>query len=399
MKIHKKRFLLLLLGYIPSMMYAQTLLKEEDAIRAAFKNSPSWDAAQLKVKAQKKLQGTALNLANPDVTLESPTAEFMTVGVLQSFEFPTVYYRQGKLLKQQTHLTQKEMELTEIDVIQNIKSIYLQAQYASMLFEQLRKQDSIFQGLAKSMQRLFNAGQIDFIAKTYAGTQYGEVHTKFKQAEMDVRMAQYQLQLFTGIDDSLLVDPMQPFISMPSEEVMESDSLMVQQSIFNQYYEQTKLISWNEWKLEKNKTLPGFAFGYMNQGPKDSDLPLRLRGGITIPIWFWQYHASIKAAKIKVAFTEKQARAQQQNLQSKIHQAKMEVLKNQQALKYYSDEGLKESDAIISATQRMLDVGVSDYITYLRTLSEAYAIRLNAINAVKNYNQSMINLNYLTGKK
>lgn len=399
MKIQKKRFLLIVLGCIPSMIYAQTLLKEETAILAAFKNSHAWDAAQLKVKAQKKLQGTAFNLANPDVTLESPTAEFMTVGVLQSFEFPTVYYRQGKLLKQQTALAQKEMDLTEIDVIQNIKSIYLQVQYASLLFENLRKQDSIFQGLAQSMQRLFDAGQIDFIARTYASTQYGEVHTQFLQAAMDLRGAHYQLQLFTGIWDSLLIEPMEPNLSGLSEEVMENDSLIVQNSIFNQYYEQSKIISWNEWKLEKNKALPGLAFGYLNQGPKDSELPLRLRGGITIPIWFWQYHASIKAAKIKVAFADQQAKAQQQNLQMKMKQAKMEVLKNQQTVKYYSDKGLQESNAIISATQRMLDAGVADYVTYLRTLSEAYTIQLNAINAVKNYNQSIINLNYLTGKK
>jgi hypothetical protein len=31
--------------------------------------------------------------------LESPTGEFMTVGVLQSFEFPSVYVKQGQLAK------------------------------------------------------------------------------------------------------------------------------------------------------------------------------------------------------------------------------------------------------------------------------------------------------------
>jgi outer membrane protein TolC len=249
------------------------------------------------------------------------------------------------------------------------------------------------------MQRLFNAGQIDFIAKTYVLTQYGEVHTKLMQAEMDVHMAHSQLQLFTGINDSLLVEAMVPLNSADAADMLEADSQMVKQSVFNQYYEHTKLISWNEWKLEKNKALPGFAFGYMNQGAKDSEIPLRLRGGITIPIWFWQYHASIRAAKIKIAVTDQQAKAQQQNLQSKIQQAKTEVVKTHLALKYYSEKGLQETEAIIAATQRMLDAGVSDYITYLRTLSEAYTMRLNAIEAIKNYNQSIINLNYLTGKK
>ena len=398
MKKRKKYFLFLVLGFIPSMLFAQTTLTEEDAIQAALKNSPSINASYLKVKSQQKLQGSAFNLANPDITLESPTAEFMTVGVMQSFEFPTVYFRQGQLLKQQTHLTQKEMELTQMEVIQNVKSAYLQLQYSMTIINHLTIEDSIFMGIAKSMQRLFDAGQIDFITKSYASTQYGDVHNKFLQAQMDANFALYQLQLFTGIEDSLLVSPMRPLLST-SDQVIEKDSLNVQRSIFNQYYEQTKNISLNEWKLEKNKALPGFSFGYMNQGPKDSEIPLRLRAGINIPLWFWQYHATIKSAKLKVEYTDQQVKAQQLNLLSKIQEAKVEVMKNQQALNYYSEKGRKESEDIISATQRMLDAGVSDYVTYLRTLSEAYAIRLNSIESTKKYNQSIINLNYLIGKK
>lgn len=398
MRKRKKYFLLLALGCIPSIVFAQSLLTEEDAILAAVKNSYVLNAANLKVKSQQKLQGVAFNLANPDITIESPTAEFMTVGVMQSFEFPTVYYRQGKLLQQQTQLTKKEMELIHLEVIQNVKLAYLQAQYSMALINQLGIQDSLFNGIAKSMQRLFDAGQIDFIAKTYASTQYGDVHNKFLQAQMDANFAYFQLQLITGREDSLRVSPMQPILSA-DQQILQNDSLSAQGSVFNQYYEQTKSISLNEWKLEKNKALPGFSFGYMNQGPKNSEIPFRLRAGINIPIWFWQYRATIKSAKLKVEYTDQQVKAQQRNLHSKMQQAKVEVMKSQQALNYYSERGLKESDDIISSTQRMLTAGVSDYVTYLRTLSEAYAIRLNSIEATKNYNQSIINLNYLIGNK
>ena len=376
---------------------AQKVLSEEEAIALGIKNSHLLQAASHTALEQKRLQGTGFNLSNPDITIESPTADFMTVGVLQSFEFPTVYVRKSKVLKEKSSLAQTALLLSRAEVIQKMKSMYLQLQFDFAMHDLYATQDSLYAAMAQSAKRKFDAGQIDFIERSFASTKYGEVHTKFLQAAIDVEFSMQQLQLYTGIQDSLLVSPLkQRKEDLNSISIIDSN--IINTSAFSMYYKKSEMISRRELQVEKSKALPGFSFGYLNQGPKDSDFPLRLRGGINIPIWFWQYRASIRAAKENLKASEQMTMAQTQNLSSKVGQEKTELIKNREAIIYFDQSGLKEADEIISASIRMFEAGSSDYVDHLRILSDAYNIRINYIEAVKNYNQSQVNLNYLIGQ-
>jgi len=376
---------------------AQKVLSEEEAIALGIKNSHLLQAASHTAQEQKRRQGTGFNLSNPEITIESPTADFMTVGVLQSFEFPSVYVRRSKVLKEKSSLAQTALLLSRAEVIQKIKSMYLQLQFDLAMHDLYATQDSLYAAMAQSAKRKFEAGQIDFIEKSFASTKYGESHMKFLQATIDVEFSMQQLQVYTGLQDSLLVSPLKQ-----SREDLNSisiiDSNIINTSAFSIYYKKSEMISRRELQVEKSKALPGFSFGYLNQGPKDSDFPLRLRGGINIPIWFWQYRASIRAAKENLKASEQMTMAQTQNLSSKVGQEKTELIKNREAIIYFDQSGLKEADEIISASIRMFEAGSSDYVDHLRILSDAYNIRINYIEAVKNYNQSQVNLNYLIGQ-
>ncbi len=381
-----------------SLVQAQTPLTEQQAVDLALKQSHLLNAAKLQIKQQKQLQGTSFNLANPDITLESPTGEFMTVGVLQSFEFPTVYIKQGQIAKQQTLLAEKGRMLTEAEVKQQIRTAYLNLQFTNQTLQQLEKQDSIYSGIAAAADRQFNAGQIDFVAKTFAASQYGEVHNQLLQAQADAMLALRQLQLYTGITDSITTSP---FVKSSGSLMITgviTDSATLASTPYIQYYLQTQSVAKKSLQLERNKALPGFSFGYMNQGLKNTEIPLRLRAGINIPIWFWQYSAAIKAAKTNFQITQQNTLAQQLNLNSKLQQSKNDAMKFQTSLTYYESVGVQQSNDLISASGRMFGAGQIDYIAYLRTLSDAYSIQIKYLETLRAFNQSIININYLNGQ-
>lgn len=394
--LSKYLIIILVAGAISAQ--AQTALTEQEAVNAALKNSPMLSAAVLQVKQQKQLQGTSFNLANPDITLESPTGEFMTVGVLQSFEFPSVYVKQGQLAKQQTILAEKGKTITEAEVKQTVRSAYLNLQFANRMLQQLEKQDSIYADIAKAAERQFVAGQIDFVAKTYTSSQYGEVHNQLIQAQTDAAVALHQLQLYTGITGNIAVSPIAKSVSPFTTQSIATDSATLAGTPFIQYYTQSQYVAKKSLQLERNKALPGFSFGYMNQGERNSEIPMRLRAGINIPIWFWQYSAAIKAAKTNWQITQQNTLAQQQELNAKMQQAKGDVMKNQSALDYYESTGLKQADDLITASARMFSAGQTDYIAYLRTLSDAYDIQVKYLETLRDFNQSIININYLNGQ-
>lgn len=376
----------------------QTPLTERQAVDLALKQSHLLNAATLQVKQQKQLQGASFNLANPDITLESPTGEFMTVGVLQSFEFPTVYIKQGQLAKQQTLLAEKGKMLTEAEVKQQIRTAYLNLQFTNQTLQQLEKQDSIYSGIAVAADRQFSAGQIDFVAKTFAATQYGEVHNQLLQAKADAILALRQLQLYTGVKDSITTSPFVKNSSFLLSTGVITDSATLASTPYIQYYLQTQSVAKKSLQLERNKALPGFSFGYMNQGLKNTEIPLRLRAGINIPIWFWQYSAAIKAAKTNLQITQQNTLAQQQSLNSRLQQSKSDAIKFQSSLTYYESIGVQQASDLITASSRMFAAGQIDYIVYLRTLSDAYNIQMKYLETLYAFNQSIININYLNGQ-
>lgn len=377
---------------------AQTLLTEQEAVDLALKNSPFLHAADLHVKQQRQLEGTSFNLANPDIIMESPTGEFMTIGVLQSFEFPTVYKKQGQLAKQQTVLAEKGKNIAEAEVKLRVKTAYLQLQFANQILQQLKKQDSIYSQIANAASRQFTAGQIDFVVKTYAATQYSEVHNRYVQAQTDVAVASQQLYLYTGIADSITPTPFVKGSTSLITADLQADSTAIVNTPFIQYQSQAQTVAIKSLQLEKTKALPGFTLGYMNQGLRNTIIPLRFSVGVNVPIWFWQYKASISAAQTNVEITHQNSLAQQQTLTANLQQVKGDALKHQTSLAYYESTTLKQADDLITSSARMFEAGQTDYITYLRTLSDAFNIQVKYLETIRAFNQSTISLNYLIGK-
>lgn len=377
---------------------AQTMLSEDEAVRLALGRSPLLSASILEVERQRQLQGTSFNLANPDITLESPTGDFMTVGVLQSFEFPTVYVRQGQLAKQQTVLAEKGQVMAEADVKRRVRMAYLSLQYAQALLRQLRQQDSVYQSIALAAERLFAAGQIDKVAQTYAATQYGTVHQRWIRAQTEMALAQLQLQRYTGQAKGIVTTPLDKSSATVVNAALSIDSTLLAATPLINYMRQQEMVAQKTLQVERNRALPGFSFGYMNQGLASTAVPLRLRGGINIPLWFWQYSASIKAAKTQVEQTAQHNLAQQQELEAQMQQAKGELLNAQLSLDYYETSGLQQADELIGASARMFAVGETDHLTYLRTLADAYIMRMDHLETLRSFNSASITLTYLNGK-
>jgi outer membrane protein, heavy metal efflux system len=388
-----KYFALIFLTVTIKTLSAQTTLTEQAALDSAMKFSPLLKSAELQVKQSNYLRKTAFNLPNPDVIAESPTGEFYAIGILQSLEFPTVYIKRGQLLKQQTLLAEKGKAVTVMDVKQVIHSLYLNVQYNQQLRDQLKYQDSLYNQIQLSAKRQFEAGVIDYLVKTFAESQAGEIHNQYLQSQNAWIAATQQLKLYTGISSEIRVKQLARFSML----ALQANISSLTQSPAIQYAKQNQLVSNKQVSVERNRALPGLTFGYLNQGAKETDTYYRFRVGFTVPLWFWQYSGNIKAAKTGLQIAEQQTLAQQQQLTADLQIALSEYTSSHQTLAYYETNGLRQADDIINTGKRFFESGQTDYIAYIRTINDAYAIKRTYLETVRNYNQSIININYITG--
>lgn len=398
---HTWRFYSILsIGFLFSItLNAQRIVLETEAVDAALKNSALIQVSELQVMQSKYLQKSAFNIPNIDIIAESPTGTFYPIGALQTLDFPTVYFKQNQLQKQVTQLSEKGKAIAQQDVKRLIHQLYLSLQFAEALKNQLRVQDSLYRQVSESARRQFDAGQIDYLAKTFAESQYGEVHNQHIQTQTDYSVTLYQLQTYTGIKE--------PFIVMPMARTSVSSTDAITFGLANdlysenpsyKYFQQLKEVSLKTLSVQRNKALPGLVLGYLNQGPPETETFYKFRVGIRAPIWFWQYSGNIKAARTGVAIAEQQAKAQQQFITTEMELAVGNIQKYDESLKYYESIGLKRTEDIIITAKRFFESGQTDYINYLRNTNEAYLIKSRYLETLRNYNLSIIAINYLTGK-
>lgn len=375
--------------------YSQKIVSEADAVSMAVKNSKNISAAGLSVLQQKQLLKSSINLPNPDVFIESPTGKFYTGSVTQSTEFPTVYSKQYQLQKQRIVLAEKEKGLTENEVKFQVKQLYLLLQYAAALQEQLYVQDTVYEGISKAAGRQFDAGQIDYLQKIFAETQYGEIHNQYLQSQLAITNLQSQLQYLTALPDTFIAEPLNTNPAIDFKVTNDSAAFAANPTV--QIFNQAGVIARKNIALQKAKALPGLAFGYFNQGERNTPVGNRFRVGFTVPLWFGQYKSNINAAKTEWEINKQKVNGLQQQLSVQLIQAQNGLVINTQSLIYYQSTGIKKATEIIITAKRFFESGENDYINYLRNINDAYSIQLKYLEAIRNYNQSILSIKYLTG--
>ncbi|MDF7820266.1 TolC family protein [Runella sp. MFBS21] len=391
---------ILFMGVLLSCLsaHAQQLLTETEAVETALKNSPSLKAGALNVRQNEQLVRSARNIPNPDVTFDSPTGDFYTLGVQQTLRFPTVYKHQAQLQSQQIGLAQKEQAITQNDLKWRVKSIYLMIQAAQANRAQIAAQDSVYEQIRQAAKRQFEAGTIDKLALTFAEMQAAEVRNALTEATQQLTTAKAQLTILmqgnTKAEAVATEFNVSPLASMPVRASLSSDFT---QNPLVQAAEQVEVINQKAIDVERANALPGFMVGYYNQGTKESNLGLRWRAGMSIPLWAGQYKSRISAAQTGYEIAKQRTEAQKVALATDLQAAEGELIRYRNTLTYFQTVAIGQAEELISTARRLFESGQTDYIGFLRTTNDAYNIKLRYLETLRSYHQTLLTVNYLTG--
>ncbi len=377
----------LLLATLP--VFAQTT--PEAAVAAALQNHPLTKAAAFDVQAKKYGEKAAFNLPNPELNAESPTGEFYTIGVTQSFEFPTVYTRQKKVAQAETALAQAGQRVSENELRYTVRSLYLETQVAEYAASLWAGRDSLYQAMVATAIRQFTGGEIDFLQRTLAEQEAGGVRQERIVAERNAVALRQLLATYTGLNDIGTLLPLQPdTVGLLSVDMAANPSVG--------YEQQAAQVAERQISLAKSRALPNFSLGYLNQSVRNTPVDYRFKASIGIPLWAGQYRAATNAAQAESQAASTRAAAQSQSVGLDLVRAQTEAATTRNRLQYYQREALPRSRAIITTATRMRAAGEVDYLTFLRTLEGAYSIQWAYADQVQALNVAQLRLRYLSGQ-
>ena len=166
-----------------------------------------------------------------------------------------------------------------------------------------------------------------------------------------------------------------------------------------------------ETKLEKSKLLPDLSIGYFSQTIRgeqtvngvprtfgSGDRFTGIQAGVAVPLWFGSNAAKIKAARLQEKVSQFSAENYSKSLLGNYNSLLGEYAKYNNSLNYYEKQAVPEADLIIDQASKSYKAGAIDYLDYIQSLSRALSIKQNYLDALNNYNQTIVSIEFITGK-
>lgn len=390
----------------------RTTVDLEQAVRIALDSNLSVRVSASSVEVQKALRGTSWDL--PKTSIEGQYGQFNSYSrdnsftVSQSLEFPTVYIYQSKLARANVKSSEWQLKESQLDIATQVKQVYWQLAYLHSMRKIYAYQDSLYAGFLRAAELRAKTGETNRMEMINARSQSLEIRNRLRQAEADLDI--YALKLQTLLNSSLIVN-IQDSSLRRADLVLPADSLSLAINPTLLFMKQQVEVSRLEKKTERNRLWPELNLGYFSQtmlGTQDvggvpetfgnNDRFTGVQAGISIPVWFVPYTARAKAAAIREEAAKNQAEQMQRMLDGNFRSLLSELSKYNGSLEYYENQAIPEAGLIIEQATKSFKAGAMDYLEYILNLNRALQIRLNYLDELNNYNQTIINIEYITGK-
>jgi cobalt-zinc-cadmium resistance protein CzcA len=383
-----------------------------DAIQIALDSNLSVKSAALSIDVQKALKGASLDL--PKTVIDGQYGQFNSytndnsVAVSQSFAFPSVYVNRFKLANANIKSSELQYLVSQLEIATQVKQVYWQFVFLSSKQKLLIYQDSLYSGFLRAAELRAKAGETNRLEMITARSQSLEIKNQLYQVTSDIAICSRKLMVLLNSKS-----PVMPSVKEVQrvDFTLNPDSILVGQNPLLDYIKQQVEVSQIEKKLERSQLLPDLNIGYFSQtiaGTQDVNGVTRsfgqdfrftgVQAGISVPLWFSPYTSRAKAAKITENIARTNAENYTKSISGNFQSLLDEYNKYTSSVDYYEKQAVPEADLIIEQASLSYKAGALDYLDYVLTLNRALAIRQNYLEALNNFNQAIIAIEYITGK-
>jgi len=362
------------------------------------KNNNKLKSAQLQAKSMKAAEGQAYSFdktqvyQNYDESELDPIANqpFYQWGIIQQFDFPTVYTSQKKLNKVQTEMAQNQYSITEM---QHIKALQMHYQDYLVAHAKLSIFDSIYSVYAEFSQmakRKFEEGESNYLEKITAESKASQIELEITQLKKEKASSRLAIEALLQIEDSLILKGNKLY------KLELKNALSIENNLSLSALQLKQKMAERETVLAKNKLLPGISASYFRRS--NSSIDQNFNGyqiGLKIPLLFFGERSKIKSTQIAVQAQEAAYKNAQITLEQEQNQLLNELNTNAKALDYVKTNQLNIADELLKTAKSSYKAGEIDFFRYVQVIENAQRIKLDYLTKLRAYNQTIINLNYV----
>lgn len=385
----------------------------QQSIDLALKNNPGIRSAQLQVQQQQYLRKTATDFGKTNAGVQYGQANSIkwdnNITISQSIPNPGLFRANRLLGDAQVKSSELNLAVNQNDLVYQVKTAFYQLQYFLNLQNLFQIQDTVYGNFLKAAEARYRAGETNLLEQKTAETQLNEVRNSLRKNYSDILIYNRQLQTLLNTRDSVAIelDTLFKINDAPAVEMYDSVRNPV-----SAYYEQQISIADKLIGVEKARSGPDFSLGYFNQsiiGSQNVDGTEKfyngnkrfqgVQAGIAIPIFYKPFKYRIQAAKTEKQAAQSDFELLRLNLTGQLKQSVQEYTKNKASINYYESSAVPNATFILRQAQAAFRNGEIGYVEFLQAVKTNADIRLGYLQAINQYNQSLIQIQYLHGNK
>ncbi|WP_242009166.1 TolC family protein [Robertkochia solimangrovi] len=369
----------------------------QEALDKGWKNNTGLSSSRDGQEYGKVLEGSAWNPDQPQIYYhydQNNIAEnghpIEVWGVTQQFRFPTIYGARKKVFREETNLNRIQYVMDSLETGAQISKSYVSAVYYNNLVKTYRAIDSLYQEFSRAADRKFEVGDANELEQLTARANYKEVNMTLQKHLASYKNSvqvlnswiQDESSTYVPVEDSLVVLPLIPEIAneIPAVEMMRSQ----------QRLEEKKL------SLEKQSLLPDLHLSYFQgtNGYPGAKTYSGVQFGISVPLWFTASAARTKATRIAVDRKTNAVNDLATHTRSRLEALNNQLQIQKERMAYHNEEGATLATRILQQAKVAYSAGELDYLQYLQLLQAAMNTAVARLNAIYDYDMTVITLNY-----
>ena len=392
---------------------ARLVLTLNQCLDSAMTLNGNITAAAMEIEKAGILKGTAFDPPKTGITLKQETTggggPDNGVSFSQDFEFPTVYVKRSKVLSAQQDVERGNFNIAVNDLSYQVTSTFYTLLYRNELLKLNREAGAMFNQFFNLASTRFADGDCSALEKLNA-TRMVEKN----ELERTGLLADYDREsLFLGA----LTGCGQPVV--PADTVLCLSSYTPGMESFNYSTTPAGMLNDSEISLSshnltlaRHELLPdlyvaatvqalikGFNPYHIDRNRFQQGNFMGFEVGISVPLFFGAQRSRIKAAEADLSIARLRKETAAMEAETRYGKLLTELDKATATLNYYTTKALPQADEIKRLAEISYEYGEIDYMEYLGNIETYFSIRKDYLDAVNEYNQTIITINSLNPYK
>jgi heavy metal efflux system protein len=369
----------------------------DDVVELAFKNNLGLKINELEMQQSKALIKTAFSTEKTNLyygldenNIAANDYPLYVAGIEQTLSFPTLYFARRQENKIAFNVSSHLYEVRKRQLEKNVRKSFYHLLFLLNRQSELRFLDSIYDNFSAMALKSLDLGETGYLEYLNAQAKQMQIHNSIGQMTRDIQTEYENLEMLVQADDTI-------FIRYEKLSPLSIDEALVTANPEHRYLESLVIQSSAKLRTELNNLLPDLTLTYFTGTNKHEDAEIYngWEVGISLPLFFAGHAGNIKAASIGRNIAEMSYMEHERQIGSYVERLRNEVQKYRISLDNYYQTGNRISAGIITGSGKSYYAGEIGYFEYIQNLENAAQIEMDYLSNLDQYNQAVLDLNYV----